>query len=100
MAASRYRRLRRTPLAILVIDVAVLGFTFACQIQDAGLNLGLWFPAMIAVLVIGLAIIGRLIVERQPGNAVGWIFLGSSIGFAMTTSASGAVPARPAMLFT
>lgn len=87
MAASRYRRLRRTPLAILVIDVAVLGFTFACQIQDAGLNLGLWFPAMIAVLVIGLAIIGRLIVERQPGNAVGWIFLGSSIGFAMTTLA-------------
>lgn len=87
MAASRSRRLRRIPLAVLAVDVALLAFTFACQVEDAGVNLGLWFPAMIAVLVIGLAVIGRLIVERQPGNAVGWIFLGSSVGFAITTAA-------------
>jgi len=87
LAASRSRRLRRLLLAVLALDVALLAFAFACQVEDAGVNLGLWFMATISVLVIGLAVIGHLIVERQQGNAVGWIFLAVSVGFALTTLA-------------
>ena len=44
------------------------------------------FLALIAAMVIGLAVIGRLIVDRQPDNAVGWIFMASSVGMATATA--------------
>ena len=74
----------RISLAVLATDAFLVAAALVTQLLDSGLSFGLVFPLIIVVLVAGLAIVGRLIVDRQPGNAVGWIFIATSVGFAIT----------------
>lgn len=87
MQLTNPRRGNRITLAVLGADAILIAVALGTQIEDTGITPGLLFPLVIAGLVAGLAIVGRLIVLRQPGNAVGWIFIASSIGFAVTTLA-------------
>jgi MFS family permease len=80
------RRLRYIPLAVLFADTLLLALGVGSQLEDAGVSAGLAFTALIVALVIGLVVIGRLIVERDPGNAVGWIFIACSVGMGVATT--------------
>lgn len=86
------RSVRWTRLAVPAIDAVLLALVVGSQFADTGPGFGIAFLALIVALVIGLALIGRLIVDRQPGNAVGWIFMASSIGMATATAAHSWVP--------
>jgi class 3 adenylate cyclase len=81
------RSLRRIRLGVLAIDTLLLALAVGSQIQDGFAPASIAFLALIVAMVIGLAVIGGLIVDRQRGNAVGWIFMASSLGMATTTSA-------------
>ncbi len=80
----------RIPLAVLVADITLLAFGIGAQValgSLADLVTALSFLAIISAMVIGLGVIGRLIVRRMPGNAVGWIFLASSLGMGLASAA-------------
>lgn len=62
------------------VDLLFLTFAIVNQLLDGAVLDGLAFFALIVVLVAGLGTTGILIGNRQPGNAVGWIFLTSAVG--------------------
>jgi hypothetical protein len=86
MSRTSAGSLRWIRLAVLAIDAALLALAVWSQFADGGIGPGVAFLALITAMVSGLAVIGRLIVDRQPGNAVGWIFMASSVGMATVTA--------------
>jgi hypothetical protein len=80
--ATRTLTLRR---GILVIDVVLVVITVTLGVLDGSLGGSAVFLALFAAMAIGLGAIGALIVARQPGNAVGWLFLLSSVGVALSS---------------
>lgn len=80
----------RIPPAVLVADALLLVLGVGLQIAVGGtdqLGPALLFFGLIIAMVMGLGVIGGLIVNRMPGNAVGWIFLASSLGMGLTAAA-------------
>ncbi len=86
MHLSLTRRRFGVPTAVLAVDVVLLVFAGGCQLADAGIGPGLLFVLLIVGLVVGLSVVGMLIVNHERTNAVGWIFMASSIGMAVTTA--------------
>jgi len=80
-----HRETSRPRLArlVLAVDVVLLALAVGGQLANGEAAAGAVFTALIVALVIGLGSIGMLIVNREPTNAVGWIFLASSIGMAL-----------------
>jgi class 3 adenylate cyclase len=80
----------RIPSALVVVDSLLLAFGIGAQIAVGGTDQlvpALGFFSLIIALVMGLGVIGGLIVNRMSGNAVGWIFLASSLGMASAAAA-------------
>jgi class 3 adenylate cyclase len=80
----------RIPRVVVVADALLLVFGVGFQVAAGGTQdivVSLAFFAMITGLVLGLGLVGGLIVNRVPGNAVGWIFLASSMGMALAVAA-------------
>lgn len=72
---------------VLVIDVLLVAAAFVLGVAEGSPDpTGLIFELLFALIVFGLGIIGSLIVARQPNNRVGWIFLASSVGIALSTA--------------
>jgi signal transduction histidine kinase len=87
MTTRRARRLAwsawTASLAIGVLSFplqAVAGFEFA--------DVAVFMP-IFAVIVLGFSTIGLLIASRQPGNAIGWIFLAVGVSGAASSLAQG-----------
>ena len=74
------------PRLILAADGLLLLAGVACEQLGGTLPNSAVFVALFAALVVGLGSIGHLVVARQPGNAVGWLFMASSLGIAISTA--------------
>ncbi len=79
--ATRTLALRR---GILVFDIVLVTITVALGLLDGFLGGAVVFIVLFAAMALGLGAIGALIVARQQGNAVGWLFLLSSAGVALS----------------
>ena len=74
------------PRIILAADVILVIGAFAIvPLDPTGGLLRLVFQVIFALMVLGLGIIGALIVTRQPGNLVGWLFLVTSVGIGIVS---------------
>ncbi len=71
---------------VMALDLLLLAVALVLGVTD-GTGDGQWiFIVIFGAMVVGLSAIGSLIVARQHGNAVGWLFLGSSLGIALSTA--------------
>lgn len=77
------------PRAVLIADLVLIAITVGSQVLDPAASGGDAFIVLIVAMIVGLGLIGALIVRRQPGNAVGWIFLASSTGMGLAMSSYG-----------
>jgi hypothetical protein len=71
---------------ILSFDVVLVAMMVALGLLDGSLGGPAVFLVLFAAMALGLGAIGALIVARQPGNAVGWLFLLSSAGVAVSSA--------------
>lgn len=80
----------RIPKALVLANILLLVVGIGGQAAAGGADDfagALAFSAMITGLILGLGVVGMLIVDRMPRNAVGWTFLASSTGIALAASA-------------
>ena len=81
--ATRTLALRR---GILSFDVVLVAITVALGLLDGFVGGVVVVLLLFAAMALGLGVIGALIVARQQGNAVGWLFLLSSAGVALSNT--------------
>ena len=74
LSGVRARRLAFGALAVYVVLVAA---TAALVAQAGGSG-----DQLFVVLTVGFAVVGCLVAVREPGNAVGWLCLGTAVTFA------------------
>jgi hypothetical protein len=94
---------RRLAWALAACTMLLLLASAALQLT-AGVGLIATSDAFVWAIAIAFAAMGRLIASRQPGNAIGWLFLGAAVAAALgnlSSSYAGAWvddPFGPALL--
>ncbi len=83
---SDARRARIASRVVLALDGLLLIAAVVLSVLHGSPDVGrIAFLVMVSAMIAGLSVIGSLIVLRQPRNLVGWLFLGSSVGFAVAS---------------
>ena len=87
------RRLARWASAVMLVAVVALGAAASAISAATGGSHAFWGAIGLFVTMLAFAIVGTVVVQRQPHNAVGWVLCWAAL-LLITADASGAYVER------
>ena len=89
MRAGRFRLASPLTASVLAgLVVALVGLLFLLAGLTGQLALGSFYAGSgVLVMVLVIAAVGLVVARNQPGNAIGWLLLGTSVWLLLTVDA-------------